>query len=405
MGQKESGGTPSTVESRSTVRPSQEKLIDTMANLIEPRIGEGATPFPGETFAQQGPEFQQAIDRFMGASGDIDIDALMNQLSTPSYVHDPARVAEQFQTGFADPLLETFGRKAVPFIKEQFAGDLFSTRTGDVIAEKTSEFVGDVISPNLLAAQQFSEQLGFQAAESAKTGALTAAGIPFAQLQQEIAATTLVQTEAQKVLSDAYNRFLKLAPEQDPWIQLGAQIAGLQSVENIGLQGMQGQQGTDWAALGGMLGAGALAGGAGAAKLTFLCIPEGTVIDCADGQKPVEAVRAGDVVYDKDNQLVIVKWKYEFDEEPTEDRFIELTFETGVKVTVCDLHKIGGIRAKDLVIGDKGLVFKEFVPMAVRSYDLLTSSQDGSYRSNGIGIDSMIPELHERIKNTILEMV
>ena len=254
MGQKESGGTPSTVESRSTVRPSQEKLIDTMADLIEPRIGEGATPFPGETFAQQGPEFQQAIDRFMGASGDIDIDALMNQLSTPSYVHDPTAVAEGFRTGFADPLMDMYNRKIAPNIKESFAGDLFSTRTGDVLAEKSSEFVGDVISPNLFAAQQFSEQLGFQAAESAKTGALTAAGIPFAQLQQEIAATTLVQTEAQKVLSDAYNRFLRLAPEQDPWIQLGAQIAGLQSVENIGLQGVQGSAGTDYLGLAAQLG-------------------------------------------------------------------------------------------------------------------------------------------------------
>lgn len=246
------GGTPSTVQQGSTIQPSQQQLIDTMAGIIQGNLGQGATPFGGETFAPQGPEFQQAIDAFM--SGDLDIEALMENVSTPSFVHDPSAVAERFQTGFADPLMDMFTRKAVPTIKEQFAGDLFSTRTGDVIAEKTSEFVGDVISPTLFAAQTASERLGFEASESAKERAIIAKDIPFQLLQQQIAATTAVQTEAQRVLTDAYNRFLRLTPENDPWIQLGAQIAGLQSVENIGMQGFQGGGGFGLAEIGTLLG-------------------------------------------------------------------------------------------------------------------------------------------------------
>ena len=218
-----------------------------MANLIEPRVGQGATQFPGETFAGQPAEFQQSIEGFLDFSDFGDIQGLIDTVSSPSFVHDPAAVAESFQTGFADPLMDMFNRKVLPNIKEQFAGDLFSTRTGDVLAEKTSEFVGDVISPALFAAQTASERLGFEAAESAKGRAITAQGIPFQQLQQEIAATTAIQSEAQKALTDAYNKFLRLAPEQDPWLQLGSQIAGLSSMENIGVQG---QQGTDYLGLG-----------------------------------------------------------------------------------------------------------------------------------------------------------
>ena len=238
---------PSKVESRPTIRPSQASLVDTLANLIEPRVGEGATPFPGETFAGQPAEFQQSIEGFLDFQDFGDIQDLITNVSTPSFVHDPTDVASRFQTGFADPLMDMFNRKILPNIKESFAGDLFSTRTGDVLAEKSSEFVGDVISPALFAAQTASERLGFEAAESAKGRAITAQGIPFQLLQQEIAATTAIQSEAQKALTDAYNKFLRLAPEQDPWIQLGAQIAGLSTMETVGIQG---SQGTDYLGLG-----------------------------------------------------------------------------------------------------------------------------------------------------------
>ncbi|MHC4397295.1 MAG: Hint domain-containing protein [Planctomycetota bacterium] len=167
--------------------------------------------------------------------------------------------------------------------------------------------------------------------------------------------------------------------------------------------------------LGGILqskgGAGKKAGGgidwvemammAGSAKLLFACIPEGTVIDTFDGQRKVEDIRAGDEVCDKNGNRVKVVMKYEFDESPTSDRFIELTFDSGHSVTVCDMHRIDGVFAKDLEVGDKGLASKKFVRMDKRSYDLMTSGSDGSYRSNGIPINTMIPELNSLIQQKI----
>lgn len=265
-------GSPSKVESRSTIRPSQERLVDVSAGFIEPRIGTGATAFPGETFAGQPGEFFESIAGYLDFQDYGDIQDLITSMSTPSYVHDPTKVAESFQTGFADPLMETFNRKVLPNIKESFAGDLFSTRTGDVLAEKSSEFVGDVISPALFAAQTASERLGVEAAETAKGRAMIAQNIPFQKLQQDIMATTALQTEAQKVLTDAYNRFLRTAPEQDPWLQLASQFAGLQTMETVG---MQGTQGTDYLGLAATLGTAALIGSDWKIKDVHYSIPTG----------------------------------------------------------------------------------------------------------------------------------
>lgn len=153
-----------------------------------------------------------------------------------------------------------------------------------------------------------------------------------------------------------------------------------------------GGQGIDWAKI---------ATTAGSIKLFMMCVPEGTAIDTPEGQKNVEDVRAGDVVYDKDGTEVKVQMKYEFDQPPTSDRFLKLDFDTGASVTICDLHRIDGVYAKDLRVGEKGLVSKEFVEMDRRSYDIMTEGTDGSYRSNGIPINTMIPELHSRIREAI----
>jgi len=208
----------------------------------------------------------------------------------------------------------------------------------------------------------------------------------------------------------------------------GKQVAGVQGSGGSGLEGLaamglgsyMGGGGT----FGGLLGGGAAAAGtAGAAagtgaavgstaalaaspelatwlstKAFVMCIPEGSLIDTLDGQVKVEDVRAGHYVLDKDFKSVRVLCKYEFDETPSENRFLLLEFEDDSKVVVCDMHKLNGIRAKDLIVGEDGLVSKSPVAMNVRSYDLLTTGRDGGYMVNGVGVDSMIPELHVSIK-------
>ncbi len=184
-------------------------------------------------------------------------------------------------------------------------------------------------------------------------------------------------------------RFEAGAPERDP--RLGFVGPAFTSAFNTAVQ-----QGFSSPSLASQL-AGPLAT-AGAAKIQFGCIKEGTIIDCKDSQRLVENIRAGDCVYDKDGSLSIVKWKLEFSDDPTDDKFIELIYENDTKIIISDMHKLDGNRAIDLKIGENGLVSKRFVPMNDRSYDLLTTGKDGSYRSNGIGIDSMVPDMYSALR-------
>jgi len=200
--------------------------------------------------------------------------------------------------------------------------------------------------------------------------------------------------QAQYGISDAQRQyglqqFMAGAPEADP--RLGFIGPAFTSAYDTAVQQGQFSSGLGSQLLG-------PAATLGAAKIAFGCVVEGTIIDGKDSKKAIEDIRAGDVIYDKDSNLTVVMWKYEFNEQSSVDKYIELTFENKVKIVLSDTHKIDGVPAKNLTIGENGLVSKKYVPMANRSYDILTEGRDGSYRSNGIGIDSMIPELHKKIQ-------
>src|SRR3990167_13691 len=214
----------------------------------------------------------------------------------------------------------------------------------------------------------------------------TASGISGLQMQTR----QLSQAAVNPYLQILYPQVGTQQPNIQPY-QFQSAVPSADTLYNAYFQASQpnygiipGQQSPLWGIAG-------QAAGAAGAKLMFMCISEDTLIDTQTGQKLIQNIRAGDIVYDKNNKLVKVLWKYEFDEMPTKNRFIELDFK-GKKLIICDLHKINGVKAIDLDVP------KKFVEMNKRSYDFLTTGCDGSYRSNEIGIDSMIPELHSMIK-------
>ena len=57
------------------------------------------------------------------------------------------------------------------------------------------------------------------------------------------------------------------------------------------------------------------------------------------------------------------------------------------------MHKISGIRAKDIKVND--IISVKIYDGVEFSYDLLT--QDIGYRINGVPVNSMIPEMKEDI--------
>jgi hypothetical protein len=141
--------------------------------------------------------------------------------------------------------------------------------------------------------------------------------------------------------------------------------------------------------------AASLAVPAAGAKVTFACIPEGTTVDTRSGPIPIEALRAGDVVRGYDGAPVRVLQVHAYAEDPATE-FLAIEFEGGARVDLCGMHRIGGVRAKDLCPGNEiaGRTVERvsrYVGVE-RSYDLLT--EDAGYRVQGLPVNSMIDEMN-----------
>jgi hypothetical protein len=355
--------------SQPTLTKAQQGLVEQLAGQAGPAIAgvTGAT-IPGQEFAPGGPSalqqqafglpgFDQAQQAFQGS-------------------FDPAAIAQNFQ-GTADFARQGFREQTIPSILGALGQQGAARSSGAVdLLGRAGRNLELGLASQLGQQQQAGLQRAFQAPGQALGFAQQIAGL--GQQQQAF-------PEAQRQFD--LSNFFAAAPEQDP--RLGFIGPAFTSAFDTVNQQQSGGVGAQLAGPAATL---------GAAKIAVLCVSEDTVIDTIDGSKPIQEIRAGDKVFDKDNKVVKVLWKYEYDEPPTSDRFIELTF-NDTKLTVCDMHKIDGVRSKDLKVGDKGLVSKKFIEMDSRSYDLMTDGRDGSYRSHGIGIDSMIPELFEVVRN------
>tara|TARA_R100001082_G_C4363430_1_gene160587 strand:+ start:694 stop:2328 length:1635 start_codon:yes stop_codon:yes gene_type:complete len=182
------------------------------------------------------------------------------------------------------------------------------------------------------------------------------------------------------------------------------QLAGLQSA----LTGAQGNVMAGYGSMAEMYGSQAAASSAmwgqaastaaslGMMKLSFLCIPKGTKIDCVEDSIAIEDIKPGDTVIGYNGKPVKVMQKHEYLEDPTLKRFYKIKFNNGSIVDACDMHKIQGERAIDIT---KDVESKEVYDGVEFSYDLLT--EDMGYRINGIPVNSMIAEMASEIVKTI----
>lgn len=134
-------------------------------------------------------------------------------------------------------------------------------------------------------------------------------------------------------------------------------------------------------------------------KLLFACLPEGTQIDLPNGETcAVESLKAGEMIVGYDGNPVRIRQISGYLEDPDASEFLAVTFTNGSTVDLCTMHRIGGVRAKDLKVGSTvsdGHEVESIRPYrgVERSYDILT--EDGGYRIGGIPVNSMIEEMYE----------
>jgi hypothetical protein len=130
-------------------------------------------------------------------------------------------------------------------------------------------------------------------------------------------------------------------------------------------------------------------------KFAFSCLPEHVMVDTPTGPRRVGSVTAGDVVTGYGGQPVRVLQKHTYLESAATSFYV-VTFSEGAEVEVCGMHRIGGVRARQLKVGDE-VAGRRVVGVRqhggeVRSCDLLT--EDAGYRIGGVPVNSMIEEMH-----------
>ncbi len=209
--------------------------------------GTGATPFEGELVAPLVPELQAAQDQFSGFEGGDQFDelsaaAVERALSgEPSFDVSDEATAERFERGVAAPLRRDFETNIAPLIDESFAsrGGSFSSRRGEARARALTDI--SLRGQSILAGQQQeNQQLQAALSESAANRQMAGVGlaeqVSMAPLLRSQALTTTgapFQLYEQSLRDAQYSEFLRMAPENNPYVQAAL---GYLNVQTLGLR-------------------------------------------------------------------------------------------------------------------------------------------------------------------------
>jgi hypothetical protein len=144
--------------------------------------------------------------------------------------------------------------------------------------------------------------------------------------------------------------------------------------------------------IGGLVGAAAPYAGL---KLYFACIPEHTPVDTPSGPLPIEKLEAGDWVIGFTGKPVRILQKHSYLENP-KTVFLRITFADGAAVDLCRMHRLAGIRAREIQVGQT-IAGRKVTGLGshcgeTHSYDLLT--EDAGYQIHGVPVNSMIEEMN-----------
>jgi hypothetical protein len=131
-------------------------------------------------------------------------------------------------------------------------------------------------------------------------------------------------------------------------------------------------------------------------KMMFACIPEHTRIDTPSGPRAIETLEAGETVIGFSGKPVRILQKQSYLEDPA-TVFLRITFADGASVDLCGMHRVTGIRAREIQVGQsiagRKVISRESRRGETHSFDLLT--EDSGYQIQGVPVNSMIEEMQE----------
>lgn len=237
-------GREATTEQLSTLSPEQQALSKDLGPYLTGKVGETATPYPGQLTADIPGLFGEAYAGLTSSLGDysrIVREALMKDVEgTPAWSFGFGALSKEFGESFATPMMETWRRTVAPIIKEGYSaipGGLRSAALGRGMETAANRFYTESVQPkyweawsNELNRQFLSTEAG-AARRAPAAGALTA--LPGVEADIYMSAAERMRQAQQQGLTADYGEFLRTSPEQSPWIQQQLAFLGTPSVENV----------------------------------------------------------------------------------------------------------------------------------------------------------------------------
>lgn len=255
------GGTD--IKQKSTLDPAQQKLLRETSAVLSQGLKDGATALPFDSFAEAPDLFTQAFESFAqsfeeGGTQDFVRSQLENIAQGLSgFEADTQGVVSDFQTQILSPVTRTL-RETLGVDIQNLAnqpGRLFASDVPTQVAEGISQQIGLTTAPLLAQSLEAERNRAFQSQQLATQQQLPAIaalqGLDITQTQQAFGVATAEQAQRQAGLSSRANEFLRLAPENNPYLKLALGFSTASTMENIGITN------PDWvgSAIGGASGA------------------------------------------------------------------------------------------------------------------------------------------------------
>jgi hypothetical protein len=208
----------------STLTPEQKSITKELSNYL---LGRGPKYAGQPSFMQRGATAYdgQLTAPFMRNLGGMQRSSLISAMSgRPSYNLDPKTTQRRFQQSVVTPALHTYETQIKPRIQEAYAGTgaAFHSRSGDQQVRTLSDMqVGfDSELSNMLFQNQ---NLAAQLAESASQRQLAGVG-----MAEQMATTNYNANNA--ALQAQYGEAMRMAPENNPWLQTALAATGQQNM-------------------------------------------------------------------------------------------------------------------------------------------------------------------------------
>ena len=221
---------PADVQTRSTIGGGQEQLLNAVSNFLTPRVGKGATPIPFESITELpqllSDAFAQFEESFRGEGQDIRtrLEGLLDPSRT--FQADVPGVKDRFTRDVLNPaaqaIRDTLGETVFNELNQP--GRFFATDVPENVGRAISTQLGLTTVPLLASSleaergREFTSQEAFRAREPGLVAGLQQ--LPITQFQQAFSAATGFQGAQQDILNRRVAEFLRLTPEQDPFLQL-----------------------------------------------------------------------------------------------------------------------------------------------------------------------------------------